>query len=386
MAMHLKQRHSVGLVSVFFIVFLFCTTVCADTIYLVSGDDIEGTIVAETEERVIINIGSTDMTFFKRDIDRIERSAEPGGKPESSVSDAQSLTNATAVKAARSAILEVSSSVEQLYARFRVLYKTRWAALRMKRKSRELYKTCLETAKIYLENKKQKDLVEAQAEEMRVVGDTETHDAIMTQVRTLVVRTRQLRERIRIAVNGVIEGEKNMFDSVYELFYKEKAFFKEYEAFARDPKNMESYYAKELAIEAKKIKGDFTRSEVAYTRDLVVKTLIDGAVPTLMRMDVNVPVTVITQELADALSVDDYLGIGQIELPLFGTETTLGTPVWLSAIAVGDIVLNNVLVVVVDYIPYPDVTGILGGSFMAHFTAQVDKDSQRVVMHRFMPE
>lgn len=59
--------------------FLCCATLCADTVYLTSGVQVDGVIISESSDHVRLRIGNRESVFRSSEVLRVEKNEKTGG-------------------------------------------------------------------------------------------------------------------------------------------------------------------------------------------------------------------------------------------------------------------------------------------------------------------
>jgi len=372
--------HKGRFILLFFIFSLFfIKTAYADVIYLRDDQQIEGLIINETEEEVFIDIGAGTISFNKDEIRWIERgdkneSKEKRSKRQTSEEESEKLP---------------SAYVERLFTSIREIKAKRYEAIQNKKECRRLYRKYDSFDKKYTAYSKLLENLGVKAKERHAVGNIDEYNNIIIRMNTLRIRKSNLIAAAQEVFEERIKEEKKLFDIIQDIFSLQYRFNENFlQIKEKEISPEDKYYYKELEKEAQSFVHDFRLLSLNYTeghQGALVDVFINNRIKATFIIDLNLPVTMVSNYLARELHSVHSIPIGKIDFAKINVSLGEAEPLFLNSLKIGELRLRNVTALALDTLPYPQVDGILGISFLKHCIVRLDKETKKLILYEFAP-
>jgi clan AA aspartic protease (TIGR02281 family) len=339
----------------------------ADTVYLKSGKNLEGTVQSESRGQVVLNIGYGTVTLDRSEIVRVRRSsARSRGR----------LDRALEEREFESGLL-VPKRAAKLHRFFSAVLNARDAALDAKARDKSLEE---EISSLHSEiaNLKERD-----AEMSASLADL-SPSANPAGYNEFVSRLNAVRGALRSDTLRIDDDRKREKEDGHAVFRYVNAYGRLQDYLRGEGRRrgnlrkngLEARYYRFVRSKARIWRKDFERDSVLPEStlsggNLVVKALINGKVPARLMVDTGASSIVLYDETSAALRVDPDDRLGETMTTVADGRLARGKHVRLRSVSVGRSVIRNV-----DAILLPGhgagFDGLLGMSFLKHFAVRVE--------------
>ena len=352
---------------------LACSRARADTIYMKSGNEIEGVVVSENASSMVVDIGYGTVNLEKADILRIRRATK---------AQREAARNEARRNKFKSGVL-VPKGAEKLAGLFRAASSGREKAVEARSRraaraaeARETEKELSGFRKHYLALSKELGGIDMQSdppEYNRVVGELNN---ISNQIRIKEIAREENRQQA--------DKSDSFFQAYLDAYSKVENYIQGegkplMETARKGPD--EDYYAW-LRGEVGKMKRDFSRDSVESEGrggHLIVKAIINGHVSARLMVDTGATVTVLYSQAAASLKLGPKDIVGTSRSTLGDGRTVDAQEVRLESIAVGKSVVKGTAALIMPGTT-GGIDGLLGMSFLNHFVVRVDSANGKLIL------
>ena len=343
----------------------------ADIIYLRGNEQIEGTIIKETDEEVFIDVGVGTISFNKSEIEKVKKKS------------------GEATAEGKKVITLPSTYIERLFTQVRTLKEKRREAMQGKKDCRDLFKQFAFYNQRYLTYTRVLDDLHIKLQERHAVGDLTKYNSLVIQMNTFRAKRVNLIIEAQKTFEERISKEKSLFNTIQDIFSLQYRFNEKFlDIKEKHIAQEDKYYYKELEKEAQHFTQDFKLLEVPYTeieQGTLVKVLLNNTITASFIIDVNVPITMISREVALILNVSNYMPLGTIDFSHINIPLGEAEPAFLDSIQMDKVRMNNVTTLIMNTLPYYGVDGVLGISFFKHCIIRIDEKKKQLILYEFIP-
>lgn len=355
------------------ILLLACTWARADTFYMKSGNEIEGTVVSENASSMMVDIGYGTVSLEKTEILRVRRAtkaqraaaaAELRRKKYSSGTLAPKGAGKLAglVRAALAGRKKASEAKAERAALAAELKKTEKELVTLRKRYIELSKELGEA-----------DMQAEPAEYNRMVGEA---NAAGNQIRIKEIGIQQARSKAG-------EPDPSFQDYLDSYNNLENYLRGEGKRFlAAQPKGKDGEYYSWLRAELVKMKKDFSHDSVeseGRNGHLIVKAVLNGRVTARLMVDTGATTTTLYENVASALKLDSKTPPRTVDIILGDGSTVKAQEVFLDSIAVGKSEVKYSAAIIMPA-QSGDIDGLLGMSFLRNFVVRVDSANGKLIL------
>jgi clan AA aspartic protease (TIGR02281 family) len=352
---------------------LACSWARADTFYMKSGNEIEGTTVSETASSMMVDMGYGKVNLEKADIFKIRRAT----KAQRETAKKQLRRNKF-----KSGLL-VPKGAEKLSGLFRAVRIGRRKAFnaRSRRAAR-----IVEAKEIEKELSALKELYRSGSDELGgidVQSDPDGYNRVVGELNSISnqIRTKELgRDEIRRQADKPDSSFQSYLDAYNGL-----------QAYLQGPgkplmeaprKGLDEEYYAWLRVEIGKMRRDFSKDAVeSEVRDghLIVKAIINGRVSARLMVDTGATTTVLYKRVVDLLKLGPKDALRTARMALGDGRTVETQEVRLESLSVGKSVVKGS---VASLLPSKSggIDGLLGMSFLSHFVVRVDSANGKLIL------
>lgn len=353
-----------------------------DTIRMTTGRAIEGIIVEENDEAVVLDIGVGTTTIRRHRIQSIER----GDAGETSKIEKQWEEKYYTHKR------HVPEQFQALASEFQRLTDRRAAARRSQR-SIEAMKAA--------EDRLQRELnalhraLGAMSSQLHQEsqGKRDTAEAV-SRYNTLVASNNFLGIRLREKRRGA-EGNRTKLDGGYAslVSYNESlaAFRTQFDTAKRalvddaEAEERARKYLARLEEHLSEYGGDFTSYEIRTARhgkSVVLNVILNGRVSARFLFDTGASTVTLSSELAARLGIS---GNPEHVMPVYVADgrTVEAIPVLLDSVNAGGAIVRRVPAMIMPKAPGPQIDGLLGMTFLREFDIRFDPARRKLILTRF---
>ncbi|MBI3548688.1 MAG: aspartyl protease family protein [Elusimicrobia bacterium] len=344
-------------------VLLPSTAALADTLYLKNGNEMEGAISAERPGEVDIDIGYGTVTIPRENIERIKRERKGAGRG--------SLASRR-FEAGR----DVPESAAATDAAYREVRRLRDKALESRREASESQEAATEAHDDVSALKQRYHEASERLSRLDANVDPAAYNAAIADMNR---------------ASSQIQGTSFKLDEAQEKTKETNAALMEYMSAYRElerrlkgkaPKDAVEYWTW-LKRETASMAKDFTKDSVAAERErhggVFVRATVNGKATFKLMVDTGASVTVLYQNAIGALGLEGKEPLATAQLTVANGNKVTGRVFRADSIRIGKSVVRNTPFVVVPG-PPPTGDGLLGMTFLSHFSVRVDGASGRLVL------
>ncbi|MEA3306023.1 MAG: TIGR02281 family clan AA aspartic protease [Candidatus Omnitrophota bacterium] len=355
----------------------------ADIIYFKNGGKLEGIIAQESNDYMVIDVGSGTISVRKNEVDYIE---------ESSAENRERLK-----KKGLSHKIEAGEWAPAGYEEVGKAYlgarDGREALKKARKKSDALPKElCKKEARI----SKLLESAAAKGRELNAVDskkDTGKYNKIVTEINSINAglnrednELKALREREKESNEDLAKAAKSYRDK-FRAF--RKIMNERYKTI--DKNGMlpdEIYFFEELNNKALEMDSDFRKNTVKYiSRDnqVVVDALINDSLPARLIVDTGASIVLISAGTAYRAGIRYGDISAEIDIIMADGSSAKAKPVTLKSLKVGNAEVKNVRAAILENNIAGGTDGLLGMSFLSHFIMSVDSAANQLTLERVLP-
>jgi len=379
----LKGRHIMrSFTVVCILMWVVCGIAAADVIHFKDGGKVEGIIVDETEESIIIDIGFGTMTVDPGEIDFIE---------ESSAEELERLKR-------EMLNYEIGKGewAPDGYEDLRIVYsraKDDRAALQQARKKQDAVGA--EIQRQEREVSATLELLDAKGDRLNKIdpeGNVQRYNEMATEINSLNVEL----DRANKKVNSLYDEEKELnakvaklvgnYRTSYELF-KRSFEAKTSDLYEEDLVSDELQFLEEMDAKQVGMAKDFKEDIASYTRDgdhVIVSASINGRTSAQLMVDTGASIVIITNSVARRLGIDYEKMYNEIDIVMADGSEAKARPIILDSVKVGDAKVENVQAAVIESEDIGGVEGLLGMSFLSQFVIKFDSINNELILERVL--
>jgi clan AA aspartic protease (TIGR02281 family) len=354
-------------------IMLACPWVRADTFYMKSGNEIEGTVVSEDASSMMVDIGYGTVSLEKAEILRIRRATK--AQREASAAELRRKKYSSGALAPKGAgklagLVRAALAGRKKASEARAVSAARVAELKETENELGLLR------KRYIELSEELGGIDMQAdpsEYNRMVGDV---NAVGSRIRIKETGMQQAR----------LQGDKpdSSFQEYLDSYNKLESYLRgEGERLIKTPrKGKDGEYYSWLRAELVKMKKDFSRDSVeseGRNGHIIVKALLNGRVTARLMVDTGATTTTLYDNVASALKLDSKDPPKAVDIILGDGRTVKAQEVLLDSIAVGKSEVKYSAAIILPA-QSGDIDGLLGMSFLRHFVVRVDSANGKLIL------
>ena len=362
------------------IILLVTIAVRADTIRLRNGNAIEGIILQETNTQVVLDLGAGSTTFSRSLIAAVEHaSAEENDHLRSdwkhkyylhrqyTPPDLTSLaTEATKLIARHDDALDARRLLEELPAReTRLKIERNELHVQMQQTSQQLQQATPSRNNVAAYNA----LVSANnAQQAHWTTLADQLAACLREATSASTRISAYQDALTACRHHLDEERKKPTDSTSATNRTE--------------------FLDRLAQTLTTYEREFNSAEVAVTQShagSIVTAVINGETPGRFLVDTGAAHVTMTEAFARRLHLD-LTTLPEVELMLADGSKTKGHAATLRVMAVGEAKAENIEAAILPGRPGEQLDGLLGMSFLRHFSVNMDGSSGKLILRQFAPK
>ncbi len=361
------------------IVLIFMATNClADTVLLKNKDSINGIVIEEEEDSVVIDVGFGTVVLLRAEIESIKKSSEAARarlRKEWQKSHFKSFPAPTAREQ------ELVDNFEELIYKKRQIRKNNAEKENIAEKISALRK---DTSQLQDELYALSEKIEAG----RNKKDIRKYNFLIVKFNTF---SKELKDAVDELDKLQIEHEKAseaVAKYINQFMQLKKLFEKKYENLvAVDTLTLEQkkFYEK-IAEKLNKLQQGIRQERIKFARQkghVVIEAIINDKAGIMMMIDTGATMTVISREVAQRLDIDYDKLKKDVKLTGIGGQPLSAKFIILKSIKIGDVRARNVEAVIIKDKTFKDVDGLLGMSFLKKFSFSIDRKKQSLVFNFF---
>jgi hypothetical protein len=353
-----------------FFVAIGAVAVHADIIHMRGGAAVEGKVGKKTREKVYIDVEAGTLAVNKDEIDWIE---EKDG-------DEKELANQKLLPA---------FYVEELYTKSRTIIQRRRLVFKVMRNCATASRKIHRHEKAYLYHDAKIGELTASIELAQAEEKKQLRDQLMIDRNTHIIKKRVIIEETREMFLKRLEFEHIMTDKLEDLFEAQYEFNEDFlNVNETQIEPQDAFYFRELEKDAQTFLHDFALGSISYTDNngrVFVNAVLNRDIPVLFLVDLQSPVVVISEKVAQNLDLARVVPVGDIDLSEYNSTVEFGEPTILRSIQIDDVVSEYVTTCITSTLPYDHIDGVLGLSFFYSSIIRPDQDDKQILLYKFLP-
>jgi len=346
----------------------------ADIIRLKNKRTIEGVIVKETANSIVMDIGLGTVAVSKEQIESVEDTAN--GSDQKAIE-----IDAEATNAMRKLSKELRGvKKKRLEA---VKHKSRHESQRVKLANIERELTSLYVKFENLNNKLRRMKKDNVMAYNNVVAEVNSTSARISKFNSERSQSQKMRADLDSAVSQSVSDYSEALASLRANFAE--VYTDETKRGLED--SDETFYI-DMREALGRLRKDFEHKEIEYSgtgSEIMVDVTLNNRVTATMLVDTGASVLLISRDVANQLRLYDGGGARKITVSLANGSTTTATPVVLQSVQVGDALVKNVRAAISETPPSSRVEGLLGMSFLSNFVLRIDSKANKMILEEFKP-
>lgn len=355
------------------VLLLACSRARADTFYMKSGNEIEGTMVSENASSMMVDVGYGTVSLEKAEILRIRRATKAQrAAAAAELRRKKYRSGALAPKGAG----KLAGLVRAALAGREKASEARAAGSARAAERKETEKALLVLRRKYAELSEELDGIDMQAdpsEYNRMVGEV---NAAGSQIRIKEAGMQQARQQAG--------KPDSSFQDYLDSYNKLESYLRgEGKRLIKTPRSgKDGEYYSWLRAELGKMKKDFSRDSVeSEGRDghIIVKALLNGRVTARLMVDTGATTTTLYDNIVTALKLDPKDPPKAVDIILGDGSTVRAQEVLLDSIAVGKSEVKYSAAIIMPA-QSGEIDGLLGMSFLRHFVVRVDSANGKLIL------
>ncbi len=344
-------------------------------IYLKNGERIEGVIEEESQDRVILNIGSGKIIFDKNEIDRIQRY---NFQQQSNLKEKWEYKYFSQIEYIPDKLTEIADIFTNLEELREEAIESKRAkdvvADEISRLNEKIEKTSDKLAKV----SKELSTFDPQEDIDKYNSLVEDFNSLQAKVKLYEYNKKTLEEKHLLL-------EKNISNYINQLAIFKQQLNKELSLAGRSPQ--EDKFLGILKDKSNNMSEDFTRHSIGYGKigpNILVEAVINDLVKANLVVDTGASLVVISNRVADnlGLQINEDLAMSVI---LADGRSVDANPAVLKSIKVGDVEVKDVQAAVLEYQESVAEDGLLGMSFLENFIVKIDPKRGKLILEEFDP-
>jgi len=354
--------------------FSFVGEARADLVRLKNGRSIEGVIAGETDSSVVIDLGVGTMSVRKSEVESIER---------------YDYRRQTAMRQAWQAKYFLNpeftpASLRDLTQGFIRLEKLQTEAGRAVSRRESTRMDLAAKQRQYEQDLARLKDVSARLKNADPGADVKSYNIMVSELNSLNASLALLVPEIN-SLNVSLAGtdkEPQEYLTALRDFKSELADRRRQVRSSGDVLVLEQEVLERLTVETAKFDADVSRYEIngsKETNSIVVAVLLNDRVNVHLMVDTGASSVVISRVAASRLGLD-LEKAPLIEATLADGKKVKGRAVYLESVAVDKAQVKNVACAVLDEAPLPGLDGLLGMTFLEHFSVVIDSQSGKLIL------
>jgi len=349
-----------------------------DVVHLKNGRQLEGVILEESEEGIVLDIGMGSTTIAASRVERVERS--------------DSAENENTRKVWRTTYISANDLPEELrpiMKRYDRLKAMRESALRSAREMPIAIRKMEATRKQLAARQEAYRKASVRLAAMSVDDDVNSYNRAVEKNNGIVAKVNEDQSRITKLQKEVERMENSISDYSSEstLFEQEAVPVLAPYLAGRGDDVAQAWVSR--TSEALASHGsDFSKLTVPIREingGTIVQVQINGSDPVPFILDTGATAVTLSETLARQLRIPYDLKKGS-EVRLANGTTAKAFPVLLDTVQVGDASANDVRALILQRSPGVGVQGLLGMTFLKRFEVQLDANSSKLVLKKLNVE
>jgi clan AA aspartic protease (TIGR02281 family) len=357
--------------------FIAPVSVFSDVVHLKNGRKLEGVILEESEQGIVLDIGMGSTTIAASRVDRIERSA--------------SADNEQTRKVWRTTYISPRDLPEELrpiMTRFTHLQGMRERALQSARGMPVAIRSLESTRKKLAADQGHYRKVSAQLATMSVDDDVDSYNRTVEKNNRMVAEVNKHQARM-----AKLQDEIERMEDSISNYSSESTLFEQEAVPVMAPyldgsgDEVAQAWVSRTSKAFDSFGSDFSKLTIPIVEvngGTIVQVQINGADPVPFILDTGASAVTISETLARQLKIFYDLKNGS-DVRLADGSTAKAFPVTLRSVQVGDATANDVMAFVLKRSPGPGVQGLLGMTFLKRFEVQFDSNSSKLVLKKLNP-
>lgn len=356
-----------------------CASWCfADTIYFEKDRAFVCTVVSETADEVVVNTGSGQMIFAKKDISEIVRRDDNVYDGDTSGSrDVQSGGSAVAqgtvlignVRRARRQVQEAYKSRDVINVRLQE-YEDALAQLHLEYEQLAAQDTAVDVQSARVTSRDKKRFFRHQ-DQLR-----ELAAAITAKQYSMKQTEREQTATQRVCSDALTVLSKEI--TALKAYYRDRVAEQADGAFDVHMKHVQGIIAQ--------YENDFQQVRIPLRRmgnSFVADVRVNDTVFVSLIVDTGATSMVITRALADTLGLAADEKFGKVMIRLADGSQTTGSQIFLNSVSVGNVRAEHVRAIAVNDAPNDNVDGLLGMSFLGRYVCKIDAQASALILENF---
>lgn len=357
------------------VLLLACSRARADTFYMKSGNEIEGTVVSESASSMMVDVGYGTVSLEKTEILRIRRATK--AEREAAAAELRRKKYRSGALAPKGAAKLAGLARAALACRDKAL-EARAAAAARGGELRQMEKDLVTLRKRYAEISEELGAIDMQA-------DTLEYNRMVGEVNAAGNRIR-IKEMSRQEALLQASRPDPSFQDYLDAYNKLDAYLRgeDKRLMGTPGSGKDGEYYAWLRAELGRMKNDFSRESVeSEGRDghIIVKALINGRVTARLMVDTGATTTTLYDNVASALKLGSKDPPKAVDIILGDGSTVKAQEVLLDSVAVGKSEVKYTAAIILPS-QSAEIDGLLGMSFLRHFAVRVDSANGRLTLEK----
>jgi len=344
--------------------------VSADVIHLRDGKALEGKVRKMTSDKVYIDVEAGMLMVDKDEIDWVEETK-----------------NAVTGNGNKDILPAVF--VEELYNKSRQIITKRCTVFKVMRNCATTFRNVNRYAKEYLARDNKIGQLTNAIEAAQTEEEKPLRDQLSIERNTHIIKKRALIEDTRTMYMKRLEFENIMMEKIESLFSSQYTFNRDFlnvEETQISPQDI--FYFRELEKDAQVFLHDFSLVGISYTEHdgkIFVNGVINDSIPVIFLVDLQSPVVVISEKVAQNLRLARTIPVGDINLSQYNSMIKFGEPTIVRSIEIDGVKVKYVMSVIAGTMPFEHIDGVLGRSFFYRSIIRPDTEDKQILLYKFLP-
>ena len=350
---------------------------CADSVVLSTGRSMDGIILEETADRVMLDIGMGSVTFTKDKVVHMVRSSRNENRKREHEWKLKYISAD-----------DLPEDLQALWRQWDRLQAQRSHALAAAKTLPEKVNQYAHLEKSLQATRNEYGVVSQQIAKRTMKQDVATYNLLVERNNAFVAQNAKTQRSLH--ENQKQRGQMREQIATYarSLTRFEVAFEPlkhTYEGTSND--EVPGAWIARVSSSLLSFQQDFVRMSAPLScgpRGTVVQVRINGKQPGSFILDTGASIVTLSEAFARRHAVE-YDPRNELRLRLADGQMSKGYPVVLKTVEVGDALARNVAAAVLPTAPGPGVDGLLGMTFLDQFEVQIDAGRARIELKKLLP-
>lgn len=351
-------------------------SITADTVYLKSGGKVEGIVVEENDQKVVVDLGFGKTTVERNKVERIVRSEK-----------AENATRKSQWK--KKLVLHgrfVPTRCQPLVAPLKKLERLRSETLRRKRELRRIEAGLAMTQNT---TKQLDDACESISSKLKATSpreNVEKYNHLVKNLNTQVVARMEAQKQAYQFTEEIAKGNHHFPPYSNELDNYDKLAKETYQelrssGLSKEEKAFFSQLHERLAVLKADIQTTVIRVPPRRGNHLVLNVIINKTVTTRLLLDTGASSICLSRKIADQLELN-LSSAETIDACLADGTKVSAKSVLLEQVQLNDAIETNVPAVILNEPPGKNLDGLLGMSFLKHYKINLDTNAGKLTLKK----